>query len=156
MSESTHPAAPHHLPGFIVAPGESDILFTVVVCLLIGIVLLVGAFYFKLHALPEKMAHSANSTQLQLIGILALLALFTHNNIFWVAALILAALRVPDFTTPLNAIARSLGDLSSRFQRTEVVRLENPPLVAESPAAAAPEISETATTPSGATDETRQ
>ena len=32
----------------------------------------------------------------------------THNNIFWVAALLLAAIKLPDFATPLNAIARSV------------------------------------------------
>ncbi|MDF2813538.1 MAG: hypothetical protein K0S56_4569, partial [Microvirga sp.] len=26
MTVSLHPAAPHHLPGFITAPGETDIL----------------------------------------------------------------------------------------------------------------------------------
>lgn len=44
--------------------------------------------------------------------VLALLALFTHNNIFWVAALILALLKLPDFLTPINSISESLKKLT--------------------------------------------
>jgi len=44
--------------------------------------------------------------------VLALLALFTHNNVFWVAALILALLKLPDFVTPLNSISESLKKLT--------------------------------------------
>lgn len=136
MTEAIHAAAPHHLPAFITGPGETDILFVVVVSLLIVIVLAIGNLYFRLHALPERMAHSANSAQLQLVGVLALLALFTHNNLFWVAALLIAALRLPDFSTPLNAIARSLEDLSARLDRTGAVGLDDRPLVAEATEAA--------------------
>ena len=34
MKPSMHPAAPDHLPGFIVAPGEVDVLFVAVAILL--------------------------------------------------------------------------------------------------------------------------
>lgn len=54
------------------------------------------------------MAHHANHTQIQLIGVLTLLALFTHNNVFWVAALVLAVIRFPDFISPIQAIANAL------------------------------------------------
>jgi hypothetical protein len=40
------------------------------------------------------------------------LALFTHNNLFWVAALILALLKLPDFLTPINSISESLKKLT--------------------------------------------
>lgn len=122
MAGKIHELAPHHLPPFITAPGETDVLFVVIVVAMIAIVLIVGNFYFKLHALPEKMAHSANSAQLQLVGVLALLALFTHNNIFWIAALLIAALRVPDFSTPLNTIAQSVRGLTDRFDRAVVLQ----------------------------------
>jgi hypothetical protein len=36
VSESLHPAAPHHLPGFITAPGDTDTLMVVVGIFLIG------------------------------------------------------------------------------------------------------------------------
>lgn len=97
-----------HLPFFITGPGESDVLLTGMVIFTLLVVLLIGVFYLYLHSLPERMAHRANSTQLQLVGILALLALFTHNNIFWVAALLIVAIRLPDFMTPINSIAQSL------------------------------------------------
>lgn len=131
MAEAIHESAPHYLPAFIAGPGETDVLFVVVTTTLIAIVLMVGNFYFKLHALPEKMAHRANSAQLQLIGVLALLAMFTHNNVFWVAALLIAAFRVPDFSTPLNAIARSIDDLSTKIERTAVPRVGDPPALGE-------------------------
>ncbi len=108
MSEATHSQAPHYLPGFLPGPDGGDPMFTVVAVFFIGLILIVGVAYFTLHALPEKMAHRANSAQLQLISILVVLALFTHNNLFWVAALLLAAVRVPDIATPLESIARSL------------------------------------------------
>ena len=57
MSESLHPAAPHHLPGFITAPGDTDILMVVVGIILLASVLFVGNIYLKIHSLPERMAH---------------------------------------------------------------------------------------------------
>ncbi len=97
MTVSAHPLAPEHLPRYIGGPDGSDPLFTLVVWLLVILLLAVGNFYLKLHALPERMAHRQNSAQLQLITVLAILALFTHNNVFWVAALLLAVVRFPDF-----------------------------------------------------------
>ena len=57
MSESIHPSAPHHLPSFITAPDNTDVLMVVVGIFLIGAVLAVGNFYLHLHSLPERMAH---------------------------------------------------------------------------------------------------
>lgn len=91
---------------FVAAPGETDTFFGIVVVLLLIAVMLVGVLYFALHSLPEKLAH--NSRQLQFVAILSLIALLTHNNFFWIAALLLAAIKIPDFVTPINSIARSL------------------------------------------------
>lgn len=49
--------------------------------------------------------------QFQLVGVLALLALFTHNNLFWVFALVLALIPIPDFWTPLSSMAESLAKM---------------------------------------------
>ena len=106
MENAIHPLAPHHLPGFITAPGESDVLLNVMIVLLLGAVLMIGNLYLQLHSLPERMAH--RTTQFQVVAVLGLLALFTHQHIFWIAALMLALVRLPDFTTPLNRIADSL------------------------------------------------
>lgn len=120
MAGEMHPMAPHHIPWYLPGPDGSDTLFTVTVVLMIGILLLVGDLYLRLHAVPERMAHSSNHTQQQAVTILALLALFTHNNIFWVAALFIAVVRWPDLTTPLNAIADSLERREGRRVRPDV------------------------------------
>ncbi len=103
-----------HLPPFITAPGETDILFIIVVISVIGIVFLLGTIYFRLHALPEHMAHRSSRAQYQVVAILALLALFTHSGIFWVAALLIAAIQLPDLMIPIRSIAESLESLSAR------------------------------------------
>lgn len=109
-----HPAAPDYLPAFITAPGQSDWLMTVMIVFLLVTVLSVGLLYLKLHALPEHMAHRTNKVQYQFVAVLGLLALFTHNNAFWIAALLLALVELPDFGRPLNSIALSLERLSGR------------------------------------------
>ena len=96
-----------HLPSYITPPGETDVLFIVVVVATVIAVLVLGSLYFRLHALPEHMAHRSSRTQYQLVAILALIALFTHNSLFWIAALLLAAVQLPDFMTPLRTIAES-------------------------------------------------
>ena len=105
MTESIHPAAPHHLPVFITAPGETDVLMVVMAIVLMLFTLMVGIFYFRLHALPERFAH--NKVQLEIVCVLALLAMFTHMHIFWIAGLLLALIEFPDFSTPLKRIAGS-------------------------------------------------
>ena len=112
MSGELHPLAPHTLPPFVGAADGSDPLFSAIILIVILAVLGVGVFYLKLHAIPEQLAHKHGNTQSQLIMVLALLALFTHNNIFWVAALILALLKLPDFLTPINSISESLKKLT--------------------------------------------
>lgn len=108
MDASPHPAAIDHLPIFITPPGSTDVLFNVMAVFLIIVLLLVGNFYLRLHSLPEQMAHGASKVQLQLVGVLGLLALFTHNHLFWVAALLIALVPVPDFSRPLFSMAESL------------------------------------------------
>lgn len=116
MAENLHELAPHHLPIFIPAADGSDPLMTVMlVSLIIGVILL-GTFYLHLHSLPERLAHKHGRMQFELVAILGLLALFTHNNIFWVAALLLAFVQLPDFTTPLETMASSLGKIANRLE----------------------------------------
>ncbi len=109
-----NPAAPHYLPAFVTAPGQSDWLMTVMLVFLLVTVVSVGLIYLKLHALPEHMAHRTNKVQLQFVAVLGLLALFTHNAVFWIAALLLALVELPNFSTPMNSIALSLEKLSGR------------------------------------------
>ena len=112
MSEALHPAAPHHLPGFITAPGDTDTLMVVVGIVLIGSVLAVGNFYLHLHTLPERMAHKSQKLQFEIVAVLGLLALFTHIHLFWIVGLLLAMVDLPDFGTPLRRIAGSVEKIA--------------------------------------------
>lgn len=103
-----------HAPFFVTASGETDILFTMVVWFVVLAVFGLGALYLSLHSLPERMAHHANHTQIQLISILTLLALFTHNNLFWLAALVIAVVQVPDFYSPIQSIADSVKAMARK------------------------------------------
>jgi hypothetical protein len=107
-----HPAAPDHLPGFITAPGDTDTLMVVIGIILIGAILLVGNFYLHLHTMPERMAHKSQKFQFEIVAVLGLLALFTHNHLFWVIGLFLAMIDLPDFGTPMRRIARSVEKMA--------------------------------------------
>ena len=115
MSASLHPAAVSHLPVFITPPGEADVLMNVMIVFIIAMTLIIGNLYLRLHALPERMAHRTNKVQFQFVAVLALLALFTHNHIYWVAALLLALVRFPDLSGPLSSISESLERLANSY-----------------------------------------
>jgi hypothetical protein len=112
VSETLHPMAPHHLPSFITAPGETDVLMIVVGIILIVSIVGVGNFYLHLHTLPERMAHKSQKLQFEIVAVLCLLALFTHNHLFWVIALFLGMIDLPDFGTPLRRIAGSVEKMA--------------------------------------------
>jgi hypothetical protein len=112
VSDQLHPMAPHHLPPFIAAPGETDVWMVVMGVFLIVAVLAVGNFYLRLHTLPERMAHKSQKLQFEIVAVLGLLALFTHVHLFWIAALLLAMIDLPDFGTPLRSIAGSVEKIA--------------------------------------------
>ena len=112
MTPTLHPAAPHDLPIFITAPGDPDVLLIIVGILLVAAILAVGNIYLKLHSLPERLAHKYHKLQFEIVAVLGLLALFTHEHMFWVAGLLLALVDLPDFTTPLQRIASSLESIA--------------------------------------------
>ena len=115
-----HPVAAEYLPFFITAPGQSDVLFNGMAIFMLAIILVVGNLYFQLHAIPERMAHRTNVVQMQVVAVLALISLFTHNHLFWIAGLLLALVRIPDFSTPMASIAGSLEKLAGQqAERTE-------------------------------------
>jgi hypothetical protein len=108
LSDQLHPMAPHHLP-FYLAPGSGiDTLMVVMGIFLIGTVLWVGTLYWKLHSLPERMAHKSQKLQFEFVAVLGLISLFTHMHVFWIAGLLLAMIDLPDFGTPLRSIAGSV------------------------------------------------
>jgi NADH:ubiquinone oxidoreductase subunit 5 (subunit L)/multisubunit Na+/H+ antiporter MnhA subunit len=112
MTEPLHPAAPHHLPAFISAPGETDVLMVVTAVFLVLAVLAVGLLFLRLHTLPERMAHKSHKLQFEIVAVLGLLALFTHQHIFWVAGLLLALVDIPDFGGALRRMAGSLEKIA--------------------------------------------
>ncbi|MDS7594309.1 hypothetical protein [Agrobacterium tumefaciens] len=120
MAQGTHPSAIDHIPAFITEPGHTDYLFVGVVIFVILAILIVGNLYFQLHAVPERLAHRTSKVQMEVVAVLALISLFTHNHLFWIAGLLLAFVQIPDFSTPLYSIAESLGKLSGREVHMEL------------------------------------
>jgi hypothetical protein len=110
-------AALDHLPFFITPPGQTDVLMVAMAIFLLLAVLGVGVLYFTIHALPEHLAHGGNKIQMQIVAVLAILALFTHNHIFWIAGLLLALVQFPDFESPMVSMADSLAKMAGRKPR---------------------------------------
>ena len=135
MSDQLHPLAPHHLPSFIAAPGDMDVLMVAMGVFLIVAILAVGNFYLKLHTLPERMAHKSQKLQFEVVAVLGLLALFTHVHLFWIAGLFLAMIDIPDFGTPLRSIAQSVEKIAGAAP--DVLVGEKPVEVEDGPAALA-------------------
>src|SRR6516165_7093561 len=112
MADSLNPAAPHHFPAFITAPGETDVLMVVMAVILALCVLGFGILFLRLHTLPERMAHKSKKIQFEIVAVLGLLALFTHIHAFWVAGLLLALIDFPDFGSFMGRIAGSVEKIA--------------------------------------------
>jgi hypothetical protein len=112
MAASVHPIATHHLPSFITAPGETDVLMVVMAIFLVLIVLAFGILFLRLHTLPERIAHTRHKLQFEIVAVLGLIALFTHMHIFWVAGLLLALIDFPDFSGLFGRIAGSVEKIA--------------------------------------------
>ena len=112
VSETLHPAASHHLPSFITAPGETDILMVVMGVILVVAVLMFGILFFRLHTLPERIAHRGHKLQFEIVAVLGLISLFTHMHIFWVAGLLLALIDLPDVGGWLSRIGMAVEKIA--------------------------------------------
>jgi hypothetical protein len=117
LTDQLHPMTPHHIPFYVVKPGETDVLMIVMGIFLILAVLGVGNLYLRLHSLPERMAHKSQKLQFEIVAVLGLLALFTHIHLFWIGALLLALIDLPDFGTPLRGIAGSVERLADSAEQ---------------------------------------
>jgi hypothetical protein len=141
MSDTINPAAPEHLPMFITAPGQSDWLFGAMVVVVLIAIIMIGVFYFRLHALPEHLAHRTTKIQYEIVAVLGLLSLFTHNNVYWVAALLLALVQLPDFTSPLTSIAESLAKMAGSERRLPGTEsMPSAPSMSSGPAGHTPQV----------------
>ena len=108
-----HPSAPEHLPWFVTAPGATDVLYIITTILVVVSVILLGVLFFWLHSLPERMGHK--KLQFEIVAVLGLISLFTHQHIFWIMGLLLALIDLPDLMSPLRRIA----DLSEKIAGIE-------------------------------------
>jgi len=105
MAAEINPVANHHLPIFITPPGQTDVLMVVTAAFLLIAVVAFGILFLRLHSLPERMAHRGHKLQFEIVAVLCLIALFTHIHAFWVAALLLALIDLPDFPGWMGRIA---------------------------------------------------
>ncbi|HTF75258.1 MAG TPA: hypothetical protein VK620_13150 [Bradyrhizobium sp.] len=114
LSASPNPIAITHLPFFITPPGETDVLFNITLWFVVACIVLTGVVFLTIHSLPERMAHKSKKVLLDLIALLCLLALLTHNHFFWFVAIVLAFIDIPDFLTPVNRIANSMESIAGQ------------------------------------------
>src|SRR3954463_490883 len=112
-----NPVAPEHLPFYLPGADGSDPVLTITALILIVATLVIGVIYFRLHALPEQLGH--HKLQFEVCAVLALISLFTHEHIYWIIALVLALVDLPDFTGPLDRIATALESRPSPSRRIE-------------------------------------
>jgi hypothetical protein len=104
-----------HLPWWFVAgPRQIDVLLVIMGVFLILFIFLFGVLMLRLHHLPEHIAQKEQKIQYQLVATLGLLAMFTHQNLFWIAGLLLAMIDLPDLSSLLNRIANSLKRIAWR------------------------------------------
>jgi len=105
MSAEVNPIATHHMPIFITPPGQTDVLMVITAIFLLVAVVAFGLLFFRLHSLPERMAHRGHKLQFEIVAVLCLIALFTHIHAFWIAALLLALIEIPDIGNLMGRIA---------------------------------------------------
>src|SRR3954465_13057397 len=87
---------------------------------LVATIFWVGTLYWRLHSLPERMAHKSEKLQFEIVAILGLLSLFTHIHLFWVVGLLLALIHIPDFGPPLPSIAGSVAQIADASPPGEI------------------------------------
>jgi hypothetical protein len=73
MDTTAHPIATPHLPSFITPPGETDVLMVIMVGVLAFSVVGFGVLFFRLHSLPEQIAHKGQKLQAEVVAVLCLI-----------------------------------------------------------------------------------
>lgn len=128
MSTEVNPIATHHMPIFITPPGQTDVLMVVTAAFLLIAVVAFGVLFLRLHSLPERMAHRGHKLQFEIVAVLCLIALFTHIHAFWIAALLLALVDIPDVGAWMGRIAggvERIAGIKSEEIAAEPSRSEN-------------------------------
>jgi hypothetical protein len=114
MSAELNPVANHHLPIFITPPGQTDVLMVVTAAFLLIAVVAFGLLFFRLHSLPERMAHRGHKLQFEIVAVLCLISLLTHIHAFWIAALLLALIELPDVSGWMGRIAGGVERIAGK------------------------------------------
>jgi len=140
LTSPANALATEHLPIFITAPGNTDVLFNITVVFVLGSVVGLGIFFWTIHSLPERMAHRSKKIQMDIVAVLCLIGLFTHEHAFWIAALLLAYIDIPDFLAPFRRMATAVETIaeqepacdladqpSSAESKTVIAEAGNPP-----------------------------
>jgi hypothetical protein len=85
------------------------------------------------------MAHRGQKLQFEIVAVLCLISLFTHSHAFWIAALLLALIELPDFSGWMGRIAEGVERIAGK-KSAEVSghRPSDKPLTDESYAKAPP------------------
>jgi len=111
-----NPATPHHLPWFFASPDETDSLLIGVLVIVVVLIFLAGLLFFYLYQLPMQYSNRRriHKVQAEIVGVLALIALFTDVHLFWIAGLLLAIVPLPDLWTPISSMAQSLQQMATR------------------------------------------
>jgi hypothetical protein len=114
LTTPANPIATAHLPFFITAPGDTDVLFNITLAFVVASIVGLGIFFWTLHSLPERMAHRSKKIQFDIVALLALIGLFTHEHAFWIAALLLAYIDFPDFLAPFRRMATAVETIAEQ------------------------------------------
>ncbi|MFV0298392.1 MAG: hypothetical protein ACK5JT_20010 [Hyphomicrobiaceae bacterium] len=96
---------------------------------LVASILAIGVVFWWLHSLPERMVH--NRLQYEIVAVLVLISLVTNEHIFWIAALLLAYMSIPEFkiskiVAPFYRMANSLSVITKATQTTTVATPAEP------------------------------
>jgi hypothetical protein len=114
MTATPNPIATTHLPFFITAPGDTDVLYNITLVFVVASVVGLGIFFWTIHSLPERMAHRSKKIQMDIVALLCLIGLFTHEHAFWIAALLLAWIDIPDFFAPFRRLAIAVETIAEQ------------------------------------------
>ncbi|MGZ3309220.1 MAG: hypothetical protein ACXU8R_11935 [Xanthobacteraceae bacterium] len=89
-------------------------LFNITMVFVLLSVVFFGIVFLTIHSLPERLAHKSKKVQLDIVAVLCLLALFSHEHVFWVAALLLAFIDIPDFSTPFKRMVTAVETIAEQ------------------------------------------
>ena len=128
QTSSDGPASSAFLPR---SGSGTDVLMVVMGIFLVGAVLWVGTLYWRLHSLPERMAHKSQKLQFEIVAVLGLIWRSSRTSISSGSrACCSRMIDLPDFGTPLRSIAGSvekIADVAPERGRSCGRRADSPP-----------------------------